>query len=99
MAKTQSGGIQFDTVTADKAQQELTELRGGRGGRTSQFASLFEAVKELKDGQVIRLTLTKSQSLNLGQQLKKRFGTDIKMSTAASKEDPNSRMIYIMNRA
>lgn len=101
MAKSQNtdGGpkapVQFDTIPTEKASQELTALRTGRRGRTSQFEPLFEALGGLQKGQSIRLQLTKSQYLNLGQQLRKRFGKDIKASTAASKEDPEMRVVYI----
>ena len=101
MAKAQntSGGskesVPFDTIPSEKASQELSALRSGRRGRTSQFEPLFAAVTSLETGKSIRLELTKTQYLNLGQQLRKRFGKEIKVATAASKETPDMRVVYI----
>lgn len=101
MAKSQNADsapkapVQFDTIPTEKASQELYSLRGGRRGRTSQFEPLFGAISNLQQGQSLRLQVTKTQYLNLGQQLRKRYGKDIKVSTAASKEDPEMRMVYI----
>ena len=101
MAKSQNSDgaskapVSFSTVTSDKASQELSVLRSGRRGRTSQFEALFAAVGELEKGKSIRMELTKTQYLNLGQQLRKRFGKEIKVSTAASKDAPDSRIVFI----
>lgn len=101
MAKSQTSEngskapVQFATVASEKASQELSALRSGRRGRTSQFEPLFEAVSELEDGKSIRMELTKTQYLNLGQQLRKRFGKEIKVSTAASKDAPDTRIVFI----
>lgn len=52
MAKS-TNGYTFDTVSAKQAHEALSSLRRGRGGRTSKFAPILEAVENARKGQLV----------------------------------------------
>ncbi len=44
-----AGQFTFDVISDVKAQEELAELGGGRGGRTSKYDPLADAAQKLSD--------------------------------------------------
>lgn len=52
MAKS-NADFNIKTVSARDAHSQLSSLRSGRGGRTSKFAPILEAVQSAKKGQLV----------------------------------------------
>lgn len=82
-----AGNFRFDMLTDEKAQEELSSLRSGRGGRTSKYGPLAAAAEKLGDGQVLRVKLKKNEVGGLRGYLQRRFGEKYEVrSSKAEKE-------------
>lgn len=55
MAKS-NDGFNIDTLSARQAQDRLSSLRRGRGGRTSRFQPVLEAVQGVRKGQIVTVS-------------------------------------------
>ena len=49
-------GFDIKTVSAREAHTKLSSLRSGRGGRTSKYAPILEAVQTAKKGQLVTVS-------------------------------------------
>lgn len=87
------GKFQVEVVSEDAAQEELAELRSGRGGRTSKYKPLADEAQNLSDDQVMKVQVQKNEVGGLRGYLRRRF--DDKYTVKSSKVDGDKYMAFV----
>lgn len=88
-----AGQFSFDVVSEDKAQEELSELRSGRGGRVSKYEPLADAAQKLSGDKVLKVKLGKNEVGGLRGYLRRRFNE--KYTVKSSKIDGDEYMAFV----
>jgi len=63
-----------ERVAKEEAEQELSKLRSGRGGRVSKYAPIADNAEDLKKGESLKVELKKNEVGGLRGYLQRRFG-------------------------
>lgn len=93
-ASKKAGQYTFNIITESDAREELAQLRGGRGGRTSKYESLAEAAQELTGDKVLKVAVSKNEVGGLRGYLQRRF--DEKFTVRSSKVDGDKFVAFIL---
>lgn len=88
-----AGAFSFEVVSEEKAQEELSELRSGRGGRVSKYEPLADAAQKLAGDKVLKVKLDKNEVGGLRGYLRRRFGE--KYTVKSSKIDGDEYMAFV----
>lgn len=91
MAK--KGAFEVEVVSEEAAQEELAELRSGRGGRTSKYKPLADQAQDIDEGQVMKVKVKKNEVGGLRGYLRRRF--DDKYTVKSSKLDGDDYMAFV----
>lgn len=94
MAKKQRS-FDIERVTATKAKEELSDLRSGRGGRTSKYLPVAEEAQELNKGQVLKLKVKKNEVGGLRGYLRRRYGDQF--TVKSSRLDGDEYMAFVFH--
>ena len=100
MAKRQprnAGGVAFNVMDRDDAQRLLAESRSGRGGRSSKYQPILDAVKSLEGGKAVHAKLSRAEVQGLRQYLSKQIGGGIKVVSSAVKGEDGQFHVLIMH--
>lgn len=70
-------------VKQDTAQKQLTQLRKGKGGRTSKYEPIGREVKKLKKGEILPVEdLAKNEVGGLRGYIRRHFGEDYQVTSS-----------------
>lgn len=88
-----AGQFSFEVISEEKAQEELSELRSGKGGRASKYEPLADEAQNLAGDKVLKVTLGKNEVGGLRGYLRRRFGE--KYTVKSSKIDGDEYMAFV----
>ena len=87
------GQFDVEVVSEAEAQEELAELRSGRGGRVSKYKPLADRAQDLNEGEVMKVRLEKNEVGGLRGYLRRRF--EDKYTVKSSKVDDDEYMAFV----
>ncbi len=93
MAKKQD--VQIDVVSRDEMQQVLSSSRRGRGGRTSRWEPVREALDNLDDNQVVKLNLHKREVQGLRQYVSKHMPGRVKVVSSMVRDETDQYHVFV----
>lgn len=88
-----AGQFSFEVISEEKAQEELSVLRSGKGGRASKYEPLADAAQGLSGDKVLKVKLGKNEVGGLRGYLRRRFGE--KYTVKSSKVDGDEYMAFV----
>lgn len=89
-----AGQFTFQVIPQEEAAEELSELRSGRGGRSSKYVPLAEAAQNLTGNKVLKVKLDKNEVGGLRGYLRRRF--DEKYTVKSSKVDGDEYIAFVL---
>lgn len=89
-----AGQFTFELISEDQANEELSELRSGKGGRASKYEPLANEAQNLTGDKVLKVTLGKNEVGGLRGYLRRRFGE--KYTVKSSKIDGDDYMAFVL---
>ena len=78
-ARANNQDLQIDVVSKDEMQQTLSTSRRGRGGRTSRWEPVREALDNVGDSEAVKLSLHKSEVQGFRQYVSKHMPGQVKV--------------------
>ena len=87
------GKFDVQVVSEEEAQEELAELRSGRGGRTSKYKPLADEAQKLSEDQVMKVQVQKNEVGGLRGYLRRRF--EDRYTVKSSKVDGDKYMAFV----
>lgn len=88
-----AGLFKFEVISEDQAQEELSELRSGKGGRSSKYEPLADAAQNITGDKVLKVKLGKNEVGGLRGYLRRRFGE--KYTVKSSKVEGDEYMAFV----
>ena len=82
-----AGAFKFEVISDQQAQQELSGLRAGKGGRASKYEPLAEAAQSLTGEKVLKVELGKNEVGGLRGYLRRRFGERYTVKSSKAEGD------------
>lgn len=89
-----AGSFKFEVISDAQAQEELSGLRSGKGGRASKYEPLADAASGLTGDKVLKVELGKNEVGGLRGYLRRRFGE--KFTVKSSKAEGDKFMAFVL---
>lgn len=85
----------YEIVSEGEMQQMLASSRRGRGGRTSKWERVREALGNLEEGKALKLTLHKREVQGLRQYLSKQLPGQSKVVSSAAQGAEDQYHVFV----
>ncbi len=83
-----------ERVAKEEAEQELSKLRSGRGGRVSKYAPVAEQAEDLDRGESLKVRLKKNEVGGLRGYLQRRFGEKFTVKSSRLEGDEYKAFVF-----
>ncbi len=89
-----AGQFTFEVISEEQANEELSTLRSGKGGRASKYEPLATEAQKISGDKVLKVKLGKNEVGGLRGYLRRRFGE--KYTVKSSKIDGDDYMAFVL---
>ncbi len=89
-----AGQFTFEVISEEQANEELSTLRSGKGGRASKYEPLAAEAQKISGDKVLKVKLGKNEVGGLRGYLRRRFGE--KYTVKSSKIDGDDYMAFVL---
>lgn len=95
MAKS-NAGFDINTVSAKEAHDSLSQLRRGRGGRTSKFAPVLKAVQDARKGQLVTINGVAKNDVQAMRSYIYRYLSSEEFTVKSAREDDEGKTYTVV---